>query len=78
MTISKLPPIVNTGVLLATIAQLTQALEAETKLSDRNAELAAKYKAEADKAVEQAHLLERYRDAVENIGLWVAQAKGLR
>ncbi len=42
--ISKLPPIVNTGVLLATIAQLTADLESERALADRNAALAAKYK----------------------------------
>ncbi len=41
---SHLPPIVNTSVLLAAIAQLTADLDAETKLADKNAELAAKYK----------------------------------
>ncbi len=39
-----MPPIVNTAALLATIAELTKALDAETKLADRNAALAAKYK----------------------------------
>ncbi len=38
------PPIVNTAVLLATIAELTTALKAEQKLSDKNAALAAQYK----------------------------------
>ncbi len=40
----KLPPIVNTSTLLATIAELTTALHAEQKLADRNAALAAQYK----------------------------------
>lgn len=44
MSVYKLPPIVNTGVLLATIAQLTTDLEAERALADRNAALAAGYK----------------------------------
>ncbi len=38
------PPIVNTTSLLATIAELTSALAAETKLADANAAAAAKYK----------------------------------
>ncbi len=44
MSHSKLPPIVNTAALLATIAELTTALAAETKLADDNAAKAAHYK----------------------------------
>lgn len=70
---ASLPPIVNTSVLLATIADLTRALEAEIELSDRNAALAAKYKTEAEQAEKYAALAERYRDALENIERWVVE-----
>ncbi len=38
------PSVVNTAVLLATIAQLTTDLESERLLADANAALAARYK----------------------------------